>query len=63
MAGVTVEVPGLDGILIGFLKAYGEPLYKAIIEFTDVNFKLEYFPKRFQRANVIVLRKPGKIVE
>ena len=53
----------LDNILMGFLKAYGEPFYKTIIKFTDVSFRLEYFPKRFRRANVIVLRKPGKIVE
>ena len=48
---------------MGFLKAYREPLYKAIVKLTDVSFRLEYFSKRFQRANVIVLRKLGKIVE
>ena len=48
---------------MGFLKAYREPLYKAIVELIDASFRLEYFPKRFQRANVVVLRKPGKTVE
>jgi len=28
-----------------------------------MSFRLEYFLKRFQTANIIVLRKPGKIVE
>ena len=48
---------------MGFLKAYREPLYKAIVELIDASFRLEYFLKRFQRANVVVLRKLGKIVE
>ena len=61
--GTTVEAPKPDSILVGFLKAYGEPFYKAIVEFTDANFRLEHFPKRFRRANIIVLRKLSKIVK
>ena len=48
---------------MGFLKAYGEPLYKAIVKLIDASFRLEYFPKRFQRANVVILRKLRKTVE
>lgn len=48
---------------MGFLKACGEPLYEALAELTNASFRLEYFPKRFRTANVVVLRKAGKTVE
>ena len=30
---------------------------------TNASFKLEYFPKRFRRAEVVVLRKAGKSIK
>jgi hypothetical protein len=57
------KAPGPDYIPAGFLKACGKPLYEALAELANASFRLEYFPKRFRTANVVVLRKPGKTVE
>jgi hypothetical protein len=57
------KAPGPDYIPVGFLKACGEPLYKALAELANTSFRLEYFPKRFRTANVAPHRKPGKTVE
>src|SRR5208283_2373156 len=47
----------------GFLKAYRLPLVRIITKLTNANFKLEYFPKRFRRTEVVVLRKAGKSIK
>ena len=54
-------VPGpSDDLLTGFLKACSRPLTEALVTLTQGSFDLEYFPKCFQEAGVVVLHKPGK---
>jgi hypothetical protein len=55
------KAPGPDDLLpIGFLKACGPPLAEILARLANASFSLEYFPKRFRNAGVVVLRKPGK---
>ena len=48
---------------MGFLKVYGELLYKALIKLINISFRLEYFLKKFRTTNIIVFRKPKKIIK
>jgi hypothetical protein len=50
----------LDEIPMGFLKACGEPLTRALARIANASLRLEYFPARFRQGFVAVLRKPGK---
>ena len=49
-----------DLLPMGFLKACGNPVAKILAVIVEASFMLEYFPKRFRDAGVVVLRKPGK---
>jgi hypothetical protein len=58
------KTPGTDDNLpAGFLKACGEPVAEAIAKLANASFALAYFPQRFRKAGVIVLRKPGKTTD
>jgi Reverse transcriptase (RNA-dependent DNA polymerase)/Endonuclease-reverse transcriptase len=55
------KAPGpSDDLPVGFLKACGRPLSTILAAITQASFDLEYFPKRFRSAGVVVLKKPGK---
>lgn len=55
------KAPGpSDDLPAGFLKACGRPLSTILAAITQASFDLEYFPKRFRSAGVVVLKKPGK---
>jgi hypothetical protein len=57
----TWKAPGpSDDLPVGFLKACGRPLSVILAAITQASFDLEYFPKRFRSAGVVVLKKPGK---
>jgi hypothetical protein len=56
------KAPGEDLIPTGFLKACGQPLREALASIATASLQLEYYPTRFKRAIVVVLRKPGKTV-
>src|SRR5208282_5051253 len=57
------KAPGTDLLPTGFLKACGLPLARIMTKLTNASFKLEYFPKRFCRAEVVVFRKAGKSIK
>jgi Endonuclease-reverse transcriptase len=57
------KAPGEDWLQTGFLKACGRPFRQAIATLAGDSFRLEYFPKCFRTAQVVVLRKPGKTVQ
>jgi hypothetical protein len=54
------KAPGLDDLPMGFLRACGKPLAKIIAAITAACLALEYFPRRFRCAEVVVLAKAGK---
>src|SRR5436190_3842754 len=57
------KAPGTtDWLPTGFLKACGTPLAEALARITNASFALEYYPKRFKAAGVVVLAKPGKTI-
>jgi hypothetical protein len=49
-----------DGLSIGFLKACGKPLFRALAAFASSSFQAAYFPKRFKKARITMLPKPNK---
>src|SRR5208337_4938992 len=57
------KAPGTDLLPTGVLKAYGLPLARIMTKLTNASFKVKYFPKRFRRAEVVVLRKAGKSIK
>src|SRR5208337_4777730 len=57
------KAPETDLLPTGFLKAYRLPLARIMTKLTNVSFKLEYFLRRFRRAEVVVLRKAGKSIK
>jgi len=57
------KAPGLNNLPMGFLKAYGQPLIKTLARIANASFNVSYFPSAFKQARVVVLRKPGKIME
>lgn len=58
------KAPGTDDLLpTGFLKACGPPLAEILTRLANASFALEYFPRRFRSAGVVVLRKPGKTIK
>jgi hypothetical protein len=58
------KAPGPDDALpVGFLRACGESLAKALAAIAQASLTLEYFPQRFRNAGVVVLKKPGKTTE
>src|SRR5271157_3691181 len=57
------KAPGTDLLPTGFLKACGLPLARIMTKLTNASFKLEYFPKQFRGAEVVVLRKAGKSIK
>src|SRR5271157_5145913 len=57
------KAPETDLLSTGFLKAYGLPLARIMTKLTNASFKLEYFLRRFRRAEVVVLRKAGKSIK
>ena len=51
------KAPGTEDLLpMGFLKACGNPVAKILAVIVEASFLLEYFPKRFRDAGVVVLR-------
>ena len=57
------KAPGEDWLQTGFLKACGRPFRQAIARIAEDSFRLEYFPRCFRSAQVVVLRKPGKTLQ
>jgi hypothetical protein len=55
------KAPENDGLSIGFLKACGKPLFRALAALAFSSFQAAYFPKRFKKARMTVLPKPNKI--
>src|SRR5205809_843735 len=53
--------PGIDDLLAGFLKAYGEPLARVLAILLTKCFKLGWFLKGLKHAKVTVLQKLGKV--
>ena len=47
--------PGIDDLLAGFLKAYGEPLARVLAILLTKCFKLRWFLKELKHAKVTVL--------
>ena len=57
------KAPGTsDWLPTGFLKACGRPLAEILAKITNASFALEYYPRRFRAAGVVVLAKPGKTI-
>jgi hypothetical protein len=54
------KAPEDNGLSIGFLKACGKPLFKALAAFAFSSFQAAYFPKRFKKARITMLPKPNK---
>jgi hypothetical protein len=54
------RTPGNDHLPMGFLKACGVPLFRALAVLITKCFELEWFPEAYKEAKTIVLAKPGK---
>lgn len=57
------KAPGHDGLPVGFLRACGLPLCRAIADLTNASFMQEHFPRCFRAARTVVLPKQGKTIE
>ncbi|CCE30700.1 uncharacterized protein CPUR_04549 [Claviceps purpurea 20.1] len=54
------KAPGLDELPAGFLKACGPALTKVLVHLLNSSCRLGYYPARFRKAKVVILRKQGK---
>ncbi|CCE32691.1 uncharacterized protein CPUR_06555 [Claviceps purpurea 20.1] len=54
------KAPGLDEMPAGLLKACGPSLTRVLVHLLNNSCRLGYYPARFRKAKVIVLRKLGK---
>ena len=50
----------MHGLPVGFLRACGPRLCRALAAIATASLKLEYYPATFKKARVVVIPKPGK---
>ncbi|CCE29306.1 uncharacterized protein CPUR_02999 [Claviceps purpurea 20.1] len=56
----SARAPGLDELPAGFLKACGPALTKVLVHLLNSSYRLGYYPARFRKAKVVILRRQGK---
>ena len=54
------KAPGDNLLLLGLLKACGEPLFKVLASLAEQSFRVGYFLARFRAAVIVVIPKASK---
>lgn len=54
------KAPGIDGMPNRFLRLVAGELITKITHLFQACFTIRYHPKKFKKANIIILRKPKK---